>query len=133
MGDYAGAAKLRITAGILISRTNWRRPCSSRPPGRQPRARIKADRIDADRRYVTEPRYPIFARIVCAIDLLGGTAVSASAKTAGESVQQRANGHAGHAAGHGSAGHGPPVGFAYDHTAPKGTFCQPGVCLKSAP
>ncbi len=74
-----------------------------------------------------------FAPIVCAIILLGGTAVSASAKGGASGSGSGAIGHAGHAAGHGSSGHGPRVGFAYDHTAPKGTFCQPGVCLKSAP
>jgi hypothetical protein len=71
---------------------------------------------------------------VCAIILLGGIA-SASAKGGGSGSGNGAVGHAshGHAGGAGStSGHGPPAGFVYDHTAPPGAFCQPGVCLKSA-
>ena len=35
--------------------------------------------------------------------------------------------------GAGSHATDPPPGFVYDHTVPPGAFCQPGVCLKSAP
>ena len=57
---------------------------------------------------------------VGAIILLCSTAVSASSRGGGAGgASGGTTGHAGHAgaAGHGStAGHGPPVGFVYDHT-----------------
>jgi hypothetical protein len=72
---------------------------------------------------------------VCAIILLGGIA-SAGAKGGGSGSGNRAVGHAGQATQAALGGHqaiGPPAGLVYDHTAPPGTFCPPGVCLKSAP
>jgi hypothetical protein len=68
---------------------------------------------------------------VCAIILLDSTAVSASAK--GASGSSSSASHAGHAGHGGTSGHAPGAGFVYDKTAPPGSVCQPGVCLKSAP
>jgi hypothetical protein len=73
---------------------------------------------------------------VCAIVLLGGTAVSASAKGGSASGAHAGNvaGHAssvngGHASRGAPAGGAGPVGFANGQAAPPGTpLCQPGVC-----
>jgi hypothetical protein len=63
---------------------------------------------------------------VSAIILVGSIAASASAKGGGGATAT----HAGHAGGAASTpGHGPPVGFVYDRTAPPSTRCQPGVCF----
>ncbi len=58
---YGRSRELEPTGGMMTSRTNWGCPCSPDLfPGRQPLAEvqriIEVDRIDAYRRYVTEPR-----------------------------------------------------------------------------
>ena len=68
---------------------------------------------------------------ICAIILLGGMAASASAKGGGSGGGGAS--HGGHASSGGhlgsTPGHGLSAGFVYDHTAPPGTRCQPGVCF----